>query len=225
MVYLISKCQWKFACNVKGNPLCVSRSCVRFQFPGKPAFIVLVDSFSYFEVHVTMRNTTYPKVCPMIREAIFSGLKVAAEALRYNNSTPVPGFFRKCTDSPPHAATPVIEDDDYYLMCTMSGDDGGPLIKQHSVWLDVKLPIADTAECKHCLFHRSLLVTKLSRCSIACVTLPNVDMVNIQIPLSGGGGDGCETPSAKKHPLPVAKGTLATITIINVNFNSIQLRV
>ena len=162
VVYLISKCQWKFTCNVKGNPLCVSRSCVRFQFPGKPASIVLVDSFSYFEVHVTMRNTIYSKICPMVREAIFSGLKAAAEALRYSNSTPVPAFFCKCTDSPPHAATPVIEDDDCYLMCTMSDDDGRPLMKQHSVWLDVKLPIADTAEGKRCQFHKTFLVNKLS---------------------------------------------------------------
>ena len=109
-------------------------------------------------------------------------------------------------------------------MCTMTDDDSGPFMKQHSVRLGVKLPIADTAEGKHCLFHKTLLVTKLSRSSIACVAIPIVDMVNIQIPLSGG-GDGCETPSAKKHPLPVAKDTLATITIINVNFNSIQLRV
>ena len=145
VVYLISKCKWKFACNVKGNPLCVSRGCVRFQFPGKPASIVLVDSFSYFEVHVTMRSTMYPKVCPMIREAIFSGLKGAAEALRYNNSTPVPAFFCKCS-SFSHAATPVIDNDDCYLMCTMTDDDGGPLTEQHSVWLNVKLPTADTAD-------------------------------------------------------------------------------
>ena len=133
VVFLISKCQWKFACNVKGNPLCVSRSCVCFHFPGKPASIVLVNSFSYFEVHVTMRNTMYPKVCPMIREAIFSGLKAAVEALSYNNSTPVSAFFCKCTDLPPHAATPVIEDDDSYLMCTITHNDSGHLMKQHSV--------------------------------------------------------------------------------------------
>ena len=154
VVYLISKCQWKFACNVKGDPSCVSRSCVRLQFTGKPASIVLVDSFSYFEVHVTMRNTMYPKICPMVREAIFGGLKAAAEALRYNNSIPVPAFFCKCS-SLPHAATPVIEDDDCYLMCTMSDNDGGPLTEQHSVWLDMQLPIADSAEGKQ--FHFSKL--------------------------------------------------------------------
>ena len=121
-----------------------------FSFQVNQPSIVLVDNFSYFEVHVTMRNTMYPKVCPMIRKAIFSGLKAAAEALRYNNSTPVSAFFCKCTDSPPHAATPIIEDDDCYLMCTMTHNDSGHLMKQHSVWLGVTLT-AHTAEGKHCL--------------------------------------------------------------------------
>ena len=41
-----------------------------------------------------------------------------------------------------------------------------------------------------------------------------MNMVNIRFLLPGG-DDGSETPSAKKHPLPVAKGTLSTSTIIN----------
>ena len=85
----------------------------------------------------------------MIREAIFSGLKAAAKALKYNNSTPVPGFFCRCS-SPPHAATPVISDDDCYLMCTKSSNSG-TLTKQHSVWLDETIPIIDTVEGKHYL--------------------------------------------------------------------------
>ena len=95
-----------------------------------------------------MRNAMYPKICPMIREAIFSGLKAAAEALKYNNSTPVTAFLCKCNSSP-HAATPVIDDDDCYLMCTMTKDDGGPLMKEHCVWLDVRLP--NTTEGKDCV--------------------------------------------------------------------------
>ena len=149
VVHLLSKCQWKVEYNPKGTPLCVSRSCVRFQLPGKPVSIVLVDTFSYFEVHVTTRNTMYSKFCPMILEAIFSGLKAAAKTLKYNNSTPVPGFFCKCS-SPPHAATPVISDDDCYLMCTKCSSSG-TFTKQHSVWLDETIPIRDTGDGKHCL--------------------------------------------------------------------------
>ena len=148
VVYLLSECQWKVECNPKGTPLCVSRSCVRFQLPGKPVSIVLVDTFLYFEVHVTTRNTMYSTNCPMIREAIFSGLKAAAEALRYNNSTPVPAFFCKCS-SPSHAATPKVGDNDCYLMCTKCSSSGA-LTKQHSVWLDEDIPTI-TAEGKHYL--------------------------------------------------------------------------
>ena len=72
----------------------------------------------------------------MIREVVFSGLKAAAEALRYNNSTPVPAFVCKCS-SPPHAAAPVIVKDDCYLMCTKCSSSG-TLTKQHTVWLDMK---------------------------------------------------------------------------------------
>ena len=149
VVYLISKCQWDVECNPEGVPLCASRSCVCFQLPGKPVSVVLVDTFSYFEVHVTTRNTMYSKVCPMLREAIFSGLKAAAKALKYNNSTPVPAFFCKCS-SPPHAATPVISDDDCYLMCTKCSNSG-TLTKQHSVWLDPTIPTIDTVESKRYL--------------------------------------------------------------------------
>ena len=40
VVYLLTKCQWKFA---KGVPECVSRSCVHLQLPDKPVSIALVD--------------------------------------------------------------------------------------------------------------------------------------------------------------------------------------
>ena len=128
VVYLLSKYRWKFA---KGTSECVARSCVCFQLPGKPVCIALVDSFSYFTVHVKALDAMCHKVCPMIREAIFSGLNAASKSMRYNNSTPVPAFFCKCS-SPPHAATPAIEDGN--LMCTKFSNSG-LLTKQHTVWL------------------------------------------------------------------------------------------
>ena len=133
VVYLISKCDWKFASSLEGTPLCVSRSCVHFQLPGKPVCLVLVDSFSYFEVHVAAPDTMYPKLCPLIREAVFSGLKAAYEALRYNNSTPIPAFFCECS-SPPHTATPFMEGGDHLLLCTKC-TKYGVLSKEHKVWL------------------------------------------------------------------------------------------
>ena len=128
VVYLLSVSGWKFA---KGTPHCVSRNCVCFQLPGKPACITLVDSFTYFELHVKAPGTMYHQLCPMIRIAVFSGLKAAAESLKYNNSTPVPAFVCNCSSSP-HAAT--IDDQGCYMICTIS-TNYPPLTKQHTVWL------------------------------------------------------------------------------------------
>ena len=139
VVYLLSVSGWKFA---KGIPHCVSLRCVHFQLPGKPACITLVDSFSFFELHVSKApNSMYSELCPMIRIAVFSGLKAAYTSLRYNNSTPIPGLFCKCS-SPPHAAT--IDDKGRYMICTTSTNYTS-LTKKHTVWLR-KQPPSPVAE-------------------------------------------------------------------------------
>ena len=63
VVYLLTKCQWKFA---KGVPECVSHSCVHLQLPDKPVSIALVDSFTFFKVRVEVPDHMYPKVCPKL---------------------------------------------------------------------------------------------------------------------------------------------------------------
>ena len=132
VVYVLRKRHWKVACGPKGSPLCVSRSCIRFQLPDTPVTVVLVDSFNFLEVHVKAPETEYDSVCPRIREAIFSGLKAAADVLRYNNSTPVPAFLCKCS-SPPHTAIPDVKG--CYLMCTKCAEYE-PLTQQNRIWLD-----------------------------------------------------------------------------------------
>ena len=89
----------------------------------------------------------YPKVCPKIREAIFSGVEAAARVLKYNNSKPKPAVLcSKCSsESPPHAAT--LTTDGYYLVCTKS-KCYEPLTEQHTVWFDVKVSTRDFAEGK-----------------------------------------------------------------------------
>ena len=137
VVYLLSKCHWKFA---KGTLECVSRNCICFQLPDTPVSIALVDSFSFFKFSVEAPDPMYPKVCPKIREAIFSGVGAAARVLKYSNSMPKPAFLcSKCSsESPPHAATPAF--DGCYLVCTKS-ESVEPLTEQHTVWLDLKLPV------------------------------------------------------------------------------------
>ena len=149
VVYLISISGWKFA---KGTPHCVSRNCVCFQLPGKPVCITLVDSFTFFELHVKAPNAKYSELCPTIRVSIFSGLKAAAESLRYNNSIPVPAFLCTECSSSPHAAT--IDDQGCYLTCTVS-TNFMPLMKKHTVWLQTlpPSPEGDYSAVYHKLLH------------------------------------------------------------------------
>ena len=150
VVYLISVSGWKFA---KGAPNCISRNCVCFQLPGKPVCITLVDSFTFFELHVKAPNTMYPELCSMIRVSIFSGLKAAAESLKYNNSTPVPAFVCTECSSSPHAAT--IDDQGCYLICTLS-TNFMPLTKKHTVWLQT-LPSSPVTEGDYSAVYHKLL--------------------------------------------------------------------
>ena len=144
VVYLLSKCHWEFA---KGTLECVSRSCVCFKIPDTPVSIALADSFSFFKVSVEAPDPLYPKFCPKIRQAIFSGVEAAARALKYNNSKPKPAFLcGKCSsESPPHAATPAT--DSCYLVCTKS-ESYEPLTEQHTVWFDAKQPATHFTESK-----------------------------------------------------------------------------
>ena len=152
VVYLLSECHWEFA---KGISECVSRSCVCFQLPDTPVSIALVDSFSFFKVTVEAPEPMYPKVCPKIREALFSGVEAAARTLKYNNSKPKPALLcGKCSSkSPPHAAT--LSTDHCYLMCTKS-KSYEPLTKQHTVWFDVKPSTAHFTEGKENMLHLPL---------------------------------------------------------------------
>ena len=116
--------------------------------------LALVDSFSYFKVSVEAPDIMYPKVCPKIREAIFSGVDAAATALRYNNSKPKPAFLcGKCGIDSPHATIPTNCDEKWYLICTKSTSCYESLTEQHTVWLDVKRPTRDFAAGKHYLSH------------------------------------------------------------------------
>ena len=94
-------------------------------------------------------DVMYPKVCPKIREDIFTGVEAAARALKYNNSKPKLAFLcGKCSsESPPHAAT--LSTDDCYLVCTESKSYDETRTKQHTVWFDVKLSTAHFTEGKN----------------------------------------------------------------------------
>ena len=131
VVHLLTACKWKLQTK-DGNLACVSRNCIKFKLPGKPAIITLIDSFSFFEVH--LRALPDPEILCEVRKSIFTGLENAYRKLKYNNSKPEAGFLCECGSSPPHAATRYILHENCYLVCTETSECGGKLSNEQEMW-------------------------------------------------------------------------------------------
>ena len=148
VVHLLSVCGWELLYQTGTSPACVSRNCIRFMFPGKPATVSLVDTFSFFEVHVKTPSTNIPSE---VRESVFSGLENASCTLKYDDLKPVVAFFCEC-GAPPHSATTYIKGENRYLVCTRTSEYG-PLCRKHAVWLEEQPSFTPSGMC-----HASLCV-------------------------------------------------------------------
>ena len=124
-----------------GAPILVSRNCIRFKLPRSPCTLTLVDSFSHFELYINAPPSICHKVCPSIKDAIFTGLNAAVINLGYDNYTPLVAFFcphssnssppLSLTDGSPHLA--IVEEYPWW-MCTEDMDVYGELNDQQRVW-------------------------------------------------------------------------------------------
>ena len=145
VVHLLTARKWEVQIKDSNLP-CVSRNCIQFKLPGKPATITLIDSFSFFEVHL---NTPSRLIPSEVRIAVFDGLENAYSKLKYNNSKPQQGFFCKCGLSTPHVATRYTEGEERYLVCTETSNDCGTLREEHEVWFREQSSSNTTGVCKN----------------------------------------------------------------------------
>ena len=140
VVHLINQEQWKVV-HPSGAPIFVSRNCMKFKLPKKPCTLVLIDCFSHFELYINAPASICRKVCPSIKDAIFTGLNAAVINLGYNNYTPAVAFFcpHSSNSSPPLSLacgslhTAIVEEYPWWT-CTEDVDFYGELNDQHRVW-------------------------------------------------------------------------------------------
>ena len=145
VVHLLTVCKWELQTK-DGNLACVSRNCIQFKLPRKPAIITVIDSFSFFEVHLNTRSRLIPS---QVRKAVFDALENAYSKFKYNNSTPEEGFFCECGSSSPHAATRYIEEEECYLVCTETSNDCGTLREEHDVWFRDQSSPSKLGKCEN----------------------------------------------------------------------------
>ena len=145
VVHLLTACKWKLQTK-DGNLACVSRNCIQFKLPGKPAIVTLIDSFSFFEVH--LRALSDPEILCDVRKSIFTGLENAYCKLKYNNSKPEAGFLCACGSLTPHAATQYTLGGNCYLVCTETSECGGTISNEQEMWFG-ELPSTNASGKSH----------------------------------------------------------------------------
>ena len=138
IVYLLSSANqfpspWKLVVDRLSTPVCLFRNCVKFTIPEYPGTVTLVDSFFFFEVHVTSHGKCCSQVCSFVHSALFTGLRKAAANLGYNNSQPKVAFMCPCQSEGLHPAT--VGAGGAYWICTRDPEVYGDIDEKQQMWL------------------------------------------------------------------------------------------
>ena len=127
-------CPWEIKLLPCSNtPSCLNRNCIKFSVPGDcPGSVTLIDTFNYFEVHVKTAPTACNKLCSLVSQAIFAGVKKATLVLGYNNSIPSKALLCPCKFKEPHFAT----FGDGLWICSQDREVYGELTPRQLLWCD-----------------------------------------------------------------------------------------
>lgn len=86
------------------SPICLYRNCIQLAVPGFPGSILLIDTFTHFEVHVFTARKVSSKLCSFVHQAVFTGLRKAMLSLSYSRSTPSVALVCPCGVGVSHMA-------------------------------------------------------------------------------------------------------------------------
>ena len=157
-----SRGPWSISVDDIGSPVCLFRNCIQFDLPKSPAAIILIDTYTHFEVHVDIPHKLSSKLCPKIfsavKESIFKGLHKASLNLGYFNSTPTSALLCPCGKEDAHIASADLDLDCW--TCSLNRRMCDELTPLQRLWL-VATPVA-TEKCKLSEFHLPELLSKLN---------------------------------------------------------------
>ena len=128
-----------------GRPVQVSRNCITYTLPGNdPGMVSLVDTFSNYiaivveiDAEASLAAKTCQKLCPVIRDTVYTNVRKAVAALHYTNTIPKYAFFcpessSACSTSS-HAA--IVTSDHTGLICSQKRSILRLLTEQNKMWL------------------------------------------------------------------------------------------
>ena len=109
--------------------------------PGSSCRVILIDSFSYIEIHVDGCKDVCSAMCPKIRNQIDTGIRASCQRLRYSEEQLQLAFFCPCTlSSSPHSeevpqfhAAVLLKDGN--LRCTFDESITSRVQSEEMIWL------------------------------------------------------------------------------------------
>ena len=148
-VYLIQQLNWELVLgDATGKPKLIAQNCVMISPPDSTCIVTLIDSFSYFEVHVQAKPHICKSICPVILNYILKGINASCRTLRYNNDRPHIAFFCSCdltptssasasgtASGPPQRHAAKVFKKEGSLRCTIDGTTTHEAEDRHTIWL------------------------------------------------------------------------------------------
>ena len=129
-----------------GRPVQVSRNCITYTLPGSdPGKVSLVDTFSNYIAVVykvdagdaDLATKTCQKLCPIVRDTVYTNMRKSVAALHYTNTIPKYAFF--CPESSTACSTTshaaIINSDHTGLTCSHERSIIRPLKEEQKMWL------------------------------------------------------------------------------------------
>ena len=116
------------------RPACLYRNCIQFQVSGYGGSVMLIDRYTYFEVHVRTSSRKLLELWQHVRCAVFNGIESVLITLGYSNNKPSPSII--CTAHTETSHPAPIRDDEW--ICSSDCDKFGEVanLDEWPHWLE-----------------------------------------------------------------------------------------
>ena len=157
-VYLMQLIHWTLVLS-KGKPKLIAQNCVMLSPPDSTCRVTLIDSFSYFEIHVEAKSGVRQEMCPKILSQVLSGIDASCRTLHYSNDRPHLAFFCPCVLTHPSSLNPAsnlhaaeLFKKEGSLRCTIDETLTFNIDSTHSTWLQ------ELSECTNYVCHYAVML-------------------------------------------------------------------
>ena len=153
---------WKIRL-ASNDPACLYRNCIQFEVPKFGGFVMLIDRYMYFEVHVRTSRRKLDELWQHVRCAIFHGVESVSVTLGYSNNKPRPAILCPAHTETSHPAP--IRDDEW--ICSSDCNEFGEVADLEGCipWLE-KSEDASAGELFARVFEIHFVMCNIAVCSM-----------------------------------------------------------